>query len=123
MVRAMQDQLASDKTIVVTTFPSRMDAEVAREYLADMDIEAYVSADDAGGMHPQLQQVHGVNLVVMDSQAENAYALLHEAKLLSDDVVEESETEGGGVRSKVDMIMLIAFLLVMLIVSFIVVLA
>ncbi len=123
MVRAMQDQLASDKTIVVTTFPSRMDAEVAREYLADMDIEAYVSADDAGGMHPQLQQVHGVKLVVMDSQAENAYALLHEAKLLSDDVAEESDTEGGGVRSKVDMIMLIAFLLVMLIVSFIVVLA
>lgn len=119
----MQDQLASDKTIVVSTFPSRMDAEVAREYLADMDIEAFVSADDAGGMHPQLQQLHGVKLVVMDAQAENAYALLSEARLLADDPQEDSEPHVESKPAKLDMIILIAFLLVMLIVSFLVVLA
>lgn len=123
MVDAMQDQLALDKTTVVTTFASRMDAEVAREYLAGMEIEAFVSADDAGGMHPQLQQLHGVKLVVMDTQAEKAYALLHDAKLLADDAPEEIEQNGDGMPGNLDMIILVAFLLVMLIVSFLVALA
>ncbi|MEM8484103.1 MAG: hypothetical protein AAF564_01080 [Bacteroidota bacterium] len=121
----MQDQLALDKTVVVSTFLSRMEAEVAREYLADMNVEAFVSADDAGGMHPQLQQVHGVKLMVLDSQAESAYALLQEANLLTepDGQFTEEEMISGGWRSKLDMILLVAFLLVMLIISFIITLA
>ena len=119
----MQDQLASDKTVVVATFTSRMDAEVAREYLNDLNIEAFVSADDAGGMHPQLQQVHGVKLVVLDSSAETAFAHLQQAQLLTEPDVEPEAFSNGGIRSKLDMILLVAFLLVMLIVSFIITLA
>ena len=41
---------------------TRRDAEVAKEYLQDQDIEMSVRADDAGGMHPQLWRPHGVKL-------------------------------------------------------------
>ncbi len=116
----MQDQLASDKTVVVATFTSRMDAEVAREYLEDLNIEAFISADDAGGMHPQLQQVHGVKLIALDSNAETAYAHLQQAHLLTEPDVEPKVIASGGLPARMDMILLVAFVLVMLIVSFIV---
>lgn len=72
----------SEETTVVATYSARRNAEVARDYLADADIRAFVSSDDAGGMHPQLQRPHGVKLVGMRDTARRARVLLDEASLL-----------------------------------------
>lgn len=73
-------------------YSTRRDAEVAREYLQRENIEAFVQADDAGGMHPQMQRPHGVKLVGMSSAAQDAYEVLDEAGLLPQPV-EESEVK------------------------------
>lgn len=78
----MDHDLSSQETAVIATFSSRRDAEIAQEYLKDEGISAFFSADDAGGMHPELQRSQGVDLLVLDGAAERAHALLEEADLL-----------------------------------------
>jgi len=75
----------TEKTTILATYPTRRDAEMARDCLADADIQAFVSSDDAGGMHPQMQRPHGVKLVGMRSAAQQARSLLAEANLLPDE--------------------------------------
>lgn len=72
----------SDETTIIATFSTRRNAEVAREYLADSGIETFVRADDAGGMHPELQRSQGVELVGMTGSATEARTALDEAGLL-----------------------------------------
>lgn len=72
----------SDETTIIATFSTRRDAEVARDYLADADLETFVRADDAGGMHPELQRSQGVELVGMTGSATEARTALDEAGLL-----------------------------------------
>jgi len=58
-------------------FTSRTDAELARSALADAGIPAYVSGDDAGGLHPELPfGVGGTAVVVPDEHDEEARRLL-----------------------------------------------
>ena len=78
----MDQDLDFQETAVIATYSSRRDAEIAREYLEDEGISAFFSADDAGGMHPELQRSQGVDLLVLDAAAERAVALLEEADLL-----------------------------------------
>jgi hypothetical protein len=68
-----------DTTTVLATYPARHYAEMARDCLSDNDIESYVAADD---VHVQLQLTEGVRLLVMQSQAQNARAVLEDARLL-----------------------------------------
>jgi hypothetical protein len=72
----------TEETTILATYPTRRDAEMARDYLADADIRAFVSSDDAGGMHPQMQRPHGVKLVGMSGTAQQARSLLEDANLL-----------------------------------------
>lgn len=63
--------------VVVKKFKSRYEAELARGFLESHGIEADVSADDAGGMYPQLTVVTGgVRLLVKDIDMLKAKALL-----------------------------------------------
>lgn len=78
----MTTSRTEERTTVLATFSSRRDAEVAGDYLADTDIRTFVSSDDAGGMHPQMQRPHGVKLVVMEEEAQEARKRLEEADLL-----------------------------------------
>lgn len=71
-----------ERTTVIATYSTRRDAEVARDYLDDADIRTFVSTDDAGGMHPQMQRPHGVKLVGLEGTAQQAYDRLQEADLL-----------------------------------------
>jgi hypothetical protein len=64
----MPETSAAERTTVIATYSSRRDAEIARDRLEDERIESFVAADDAGGMHPQLQQTQGVDLVVLDDE-------------------------------------------------------
>lgn len=75
----------SEETAILATYTTRRDAEAARDYLDDAGIRAFVRADDAGGMYPQLQRAHGVKLVSMRGDAPRAREVLAEAHLLPDE--------------------------------------
>lgn len=70
---------SSDNTTLLATYSARHYAEMARDFLSDHDIESFVVADD---VHVPLQLVEGARLHVMQSQAQNARALLEDARLL-----------------------------------------
>jgi len=89
----MSNGRSSEETTVFAIYSTRRDAEVAKEYLREADIEAFVQSDDAGGMHPQMQRPHGVKLVGMSSAAQDAYEALNGADLLPQTVEERSEEQ------------------------------
>lgn len=78
-----KEESAQQQSTVVASYPTRHDAEMARDYLDDADISAFIRVDDAGGMHPELQRVHGVHLVVLGHvAARQAHEALQEAEML-----------------------------------------
>ena len=98
----MSNGRSSEETTVFAIYSTRRDAEVAREYLQNENIEAFVRADDAGGMHPQMQRPHGVKLVGMSSAAQDAYEALNAADLLPETVEERSDAERSAPREAGD---------------------
>ncbi len=65
-----------DDAIVLETFASRIEAEMAAGLLESEGIEAMVLADDAGGAYPMLQFVRGVRLLVYREDAYRAREIL-----------------------------------------------
>ena len=51
--------------VVVAEYTNTAEAEMAKERLEELGITALVSADDCGGMEPQLQLIGGVQLMVL----------------------------------------------------------
>lgn len=96
----MADAQNTEETTVFATYSARRTAEMARDYLADADIRAFVSSDDAGGMHPQMQRPHGVKLVGMRGTAQRARSLLDDAALLpeGDDGRDEPTSEADSAK-------------------------
>lgn len=82
-----------DNTTIVAMYPTRRDAEMAQDLLNDEGIRALITADDAGGMHPQLQPAHGVKLRVLEHQAEAAHAALADAGLLPEGAGADGATD------------------------------
>jgi hypothetical protein len=65
--------------VCVKTFPDRLQADMAKQLLEANGITASVSADDMGGMRPDLAFTSGgVKLFVLDENADKALALLNE---------------------------------------------
>ena len=62
--------------VVLKTYTSRAQAELAQGILQATGIDALVSSDDAGGMQPWLQQALGVRLLVHHEDALRAAWLL-----------------------------------------------
>ena len=60
-----------DELIVVGTFPSRIDAELAQSAMDAAGIDAMISGDDAGGLRPHMA-VRGFRLLVRADDAEQA---------------------------------------------------
>jgi hypothetical protein len=61
----------------IERFTSRADAELARSVLEANGIPAYVSGDDAGGLHPDIPYgIGGTAVVVPDERYEESIALL-----------------------------------------------
>jgi hypothetical protein len=96
---------SADETTVFAIYSTRRDAEMAKEYLREADIETFVRADDAGGMHPQMQRPHGVKLVGMQSAAQDAYEALDEANLLPQPVEQRDDQEEAGETADLTMSM------------------
>jgi hypothetical protein len=91
----MTEDLSAEATTIIATYSSRRDAEMAQDHLDGEGLRAFIRADDAGGMHPQLQQSHGVKLVVLQRAAPDAYDLLDDAGLLPADAHRPPEIDSA----------------------------
>jgi hypothetical protein len=75
-------------TVSVAVVDSRIEAELIAGLLRSHGVRAAVSADDAGGQEPQLQQ-DGVRVLVARSDEADARELLADAE-------RGNERDGGG---------------------------
>jgi hypothetical protein len=66
----------NEKLMAVGTYPNKIDAELAQSALEAADIEAIVTADDAGGLQPGLWVGEGVRVLVRAEDAERAKEIL-----------------------------------------------
>ncbi len=66
-----------EKQVVVGEYENEIDAEIAKGHLESSGITALIIKDDGGGMLPSLQSTGGVQLVVDETQRENAKKILH----------------------------------------------
>jgi Putative prokaryotic signal transducing protein len=82
--------MAHDDLVVVGTFNSRPEAELARSALEAAGIESSVFGDDAGGTQPGLWEGRGVAVVVNRENESEARAVLTECT----ERTETEETEG-----------------------------
>lgn len=65
------------ETVCIGTYASRQEAEFARSLLAEAGIRAMVSADDCGGVRPELAfTTGGAGLFVLSEHAARAAELL-----------------------------------------------
>jgi len=67
-----------DDAVVINTFPSRIEAEMAAGLLESEGVPAMVLADDAGGAYPSLQFVRGVRLLVAAEDQYRAREILRD---------------------------------------------
>ena len=65
-----------ENLVAVGSYPNRIEAEIAQGALDAADIEAIVSADDAGGLQPGLWVGEGVRVLVRAEDAERAKKIL-----------------------------------------------
>jgi hypothetical protein len=85
----------TETSVVVATYAARRDAEMAQDRLDQAGIDAIITADDAGGMHPQMQGPHGVKLSVLESRVETAYDTLDAAGMLPEAGPEATGADAG----------------------------
>ena len=67
---------SDEKTITIRVFTNGDAAELARSDLESHGLKCWLSADDCGGMYPNLTAAGGVRLLVRAADAEAATALL-----------------------------------------------
>ena len=66
--------MSSSNLIVVSTFRSAADAQLAKGILDEDGIESMIRADNAGGMYPA---IGGADLLVRSEDLEKAHDALH----------------------------------------------
>jgi hypothetical protein len=67
--------MSSSALVVIRTFLTSIDAELARSALEAADIPSTIRADDAGGMRPHLS-MGGVELLINVEDAQRAREIL-----------------------------------------------
>ena len=85
--------VTQDEAVVVETFSTRMEAEMAAGLLEGEGIYALVSADDAGGAYPSLQYLRGVRLIVFTEDEARAREILADWRQIRDLEGEEDPEE------------------------------
>jgi hypothetical protein len=71
----MPQNLSAEETTILATYSNRQDAEVAKARLAEREIDAFIVADD---IHPPFQLTEGVELRVLEGEADRARHVLEE---------------------------------------------
>jgi hypothetical protein len=68
------------KVVVIRTFYSEIEADIAKQSLISHGVQAFTSKDDEGGMTPALQATQGVTLRVLEKDRSKAKAILKALK-------------------------------------------
>ena len=71
---------SSDLTVILT-FPSTMDAQIAKGILDEVGIDSMIRADNAGGMYPAISEAE---LLVRTEDVDKANDALHRRHHRSD---------------------------------------
>ena len=80
--------------VFIQAFSNRFEAEQAQHYLEEQGIDAFVKADDGGGMYPGLSLGRkGVRLMVRDEDATRAKEALEPGEVV--DLVEATALGAG----------------------------
>ena len=66
----------NEKLVAVGTYTNKIDADLAQGALEAADIDAMITADDAGGQQPGLLMGKGVRVLVRAEDAERAREIL-----------------------------------------------
>ena len=66
----------SDKLVTIAQFTSYIEAEMAKQLLADYNIEAVVTGDNTSNVYSGLPALSDVELQVFESQAQEAREIL-----------------------------------------------
>ena len=66
----------NEKLVAVGTYTNKIDADLAQGALEAADIDAMITADDAGGQQPGLLMGKGVRVLVRAEDAERAKEIL-----------------------------------------------
>ena len=65
----------ADKLVTVAQFTDYIEAEMAKQMLADYEIEAVVTGDNAANLYP-ISAIEGPELQVMEKHAQQAREIL-----------------------------------------------
>jgi hypothetical protein len=65
----------ADKLVIVAQFTDYIEAEMAKQLLADYEIEAVVTGDNASNLYP-ISAIEGPELQVMEKHAQRAREIL-----------------------------------------------
>ncbi len=65
-----------DKLVVIKTFDTEIDAQVAKAFLQSKGIDAIIDKDDVGGLYHNFQMTSGVYLIVRERDQKKAVKLL-----------------------------------------------
>ena len=68
--------MKTGELVVVRTFNTAIDAELAKSALDAVDIDSFIQTDDAGGMRPHMLFAQGARLVVRAEDVERATTVL-----------------------------------------------
>ncbi len=68
--------MTDSELIVIRTFGTKFEAEVAKSALDAANLDAMIQADDAGGVQPGMWAGNGVDLLVRAEDAERAKEIL-----------------------------------------------
>ena len=93
----MPQNLSAEETPILATYSNRQDAEVAKARLADREIDAFIVADD---VHPPFQLTEGVELRVLEVEADRARHVLEEKTEVSPDSVISTEMPSESVQEE-----------------------
>jgi hypothetical protein len=88
----LPQNLSAEDTTILATSSNRQDAEVAKARLADREIDALIVADD---VHPPFPLTEGVELRVLDREADRTRRVLEEELSVSveDEIGAETRPE------------------------------
>jgi hypothetical protein len=85
--------VTQDDAVVLEKFYNRLEADMAAGLLEAEGIQAFVSADDAGGTYPPLQYLRGVRLIVFSEDEARAREILADWRQAQEQGFEEDFEE------------------------------